>query len=100
MLGSGARVPGRRDIESAIREPIRHQRINPQIRTPHSAIVMSLKSIRRDYSSATLLEEEADFNPFRQFARWFDEVLGGTEHDPTAMTLATSSRAGRPGVYG
>ena len=59
---------------------------------------MSLKSIRRDYSSATLLEEEADFNPFRQFARWFDEVLGGTEHDPTAMTLATSSRAGRPGA--
>ncbi len=57
---------------------------------------MSLNSIRRDYSSATLLEADADPNPFQQFARWFDEVLGGTEHDPTAMTFATADRRGRP----
>ena len=59
---------------------------------------MSLTSIRRDYSSATLLEADADLNPFRQFAKWFEEVLTGTERDPTAMTLATAARDGRPGA--
>ncbi len=59
---------------------------------------MSMAGIRRDYSTATLTEAGADLNPFRQFARWFEEVLGGTEHDPTAMTLATASRRGVPGA--
>ncbi len=56
---------------------------------------MTLNSIRREYSSTVLLEATADVNPFRQFAKWFDEVLGGTEHDPTAMTFASADGQGR-----
>jgi len=58
---------------------------------------MSLADIRRDYLGQPLSETESDLDPFRQFALWFDQVRD-IESDPTAMALATATRAGRPSV--
>jgi pyridoxamine 5'-phosphate oxidase len=58
---------------------------------------MSLADIRREYLGRPLSETESDPDPFRQFARWFDEVRP-LETDPTAMALATATREGRPSV--
>jgi pyridoxamine 5'-phosphate oxidase len=58
---------------------------------------MSLASIRRDYSGEPLSETESDPDPFVQFERWFSQVRE-LEADPTAFSLATSTRDGRPSV--
>ena len=58
---------------------------------------MSYSTIRRDYAGEPLTEERADPDPFRQFARWFEQVRA-TEPDPTAMAVATATRDGRPSV--
>ena len=58
---------------------------------------MSLADIRRDYSGEPLSETESDPDPFRQFARWFEQIRE-LEADPTAFALATATRAGRPSV--
>jgi pyridoxamine 5'-phosphate oxidase len=43
-----------------------------------------------------LLERDLDPDPIRQFSRWFDEVRDAVLVEPTAMTLSTSTRDGRP----
>ena len=58
---------------------------------------MSIGDIRRDYSGDPLSETESDPDPFAQFARWFDQVRD-LEADPTAFSLATTTRDGRPSV--
>ena len=58
---------------------------------------MSLADIRRDYQGEPLSETESDADPFRQFARWFEQVRA-LEVDPTAMALATATSDGRPSV--
>jgi pyridoxamine 5'-phosphate oxidase len=58
---------------------------------------MSIAGIRRDYSGDPLSETESDPDPFRQFARWFEQVRE-LEADPTACALATSTPDGRPSV--
>ena len=57
----------------------------------------SFRDIRREYRGRTLHEDQAEQDPFRQFAVWFDEVRE-LEVDPTAMALATATRDGRPSV--
>jgi pyridoxamine 5'-phosphate oxidase len=44
----------------------------------------------------TLDVEDLDPDPYRQFDAWFQEALGAKLTEPTAMTLATASREGRP----
>lgn len=58
---------------------------------------MEIADLRREYRGQPLSEEASDADPFRQFARWFDQVRD-LEGDPTAMALATATRAGRPSV--
>ena len=58
---------------------------------------MSLADIRREYLGPPLSETDSDADPFDQFARWFEDVRL-LEADPTAMALATTTRAGRPSV--
>ena len=58
---------------------------------------MSLANFRRDYSGDPLSETESDPDPFLQFERWFSQVRE-LEADPTAFSLATSTRDGRPSV--
>ena len=57
----------------------------------------SLADVRRDYVGEPLSETESDPDPYRQFARWFEQVREN-EVDPTAMALATATRDGRPSV--
>ncbi|HSE37606.1 MAG TPA: pyridoxamine 5'-phosphate oxidase [Blastocatellia bacterium] len=48
------------------------------------------------YEFPALNEEEADPNPFRQFATWFREAEAVVPILPNAMTLATATREGIP----
>lgn len=57
---------------------------------------MDVSSLRRDYSLTGLAEADALADPIAQFQAWFADVLEGDRHDPTAMTLATADREGRP----
>ena len=53
--------------------------------------------LRQNYDVGALDEAEADADPFRQFARWFDEALNADLMEPNAMALATVDAHGRPG---
>jgi pyridoxamine 5'-phosphate oxidase len=52
--------------------------------------------LRSEYRLAALDLTDVDRDPFRQFARWFDEAVAAGVAEPTAMTLATVDRDGRP----
>ena len=56
---------------------------------------MSVASVRREYRGQPLTEATAAADPFEQFAGWFEQARA-VEADPTAMTLATATAAGRP----
>lgn len=58
---------------------------------------MTISDLRRDYPGKPLLEEEAGEDPMALFDRWFEQA-SATEVDPTAMSLATATRDGRPSV--
>jgi len=55
-----------------------------------------LAGIRRDYARAALELDQTDGDPYRQLARWLDEARAAECLEPTAMTLATADRDGRP----
>lgn len=61
-----------------------------------SAPITDLAQLRVDYKRAALSERDASPDPFRQFARWFDEAVAAAIAEPNAMTLATVDRTGRP----
>jgi len=52
--------------------------------------------LRRDYLQRGLNETELDPNPFTQFQRWLQEALNAPFLEPTAMTLATATKDGKP----
>lgn len=54
------------------------------------------ESIRREYGSTGLLEQDIQSNPLEQFNIWFDEARQTEPHDPTAMVLSTVDEAGIP----
>ena len=55
----------------------------------------TISDLRREYLGKPLTEEDAGDDPFALFDRWFAEIRE-TEIEPTAMTLATATRDGRP----
>lgn len=55
-----------------------------------------LAETRKDYRQRGLGEADVDADPFRQFHVWFDEAVSAGQPEPNAMTLATTSRDGRP----
>ena len=61
-----------------------------------SAPTTNPADLRVDYMRASLDEADVDPDPFRQFARWFDEAVGVQVPEPNAMTLATVDAEGRP----
>ncbi len=58
----------------------------------------SIADLRRDYSHATLSENDVDSDPIRQFDLWFHQALDAQLHEPNAMGLATVSSNGRPSL--
>jgi pyridoxamine 5'-phosphate oxidase len=57
---------------------------------------MDISDLRRDYSFTGLTEADLLADPIAQFQVWFADILEKAPHDPTAMTLATADRDGRP----
>ena len=53
-------------------------------------------NLRAEYLRAALDERDVQRDPFRQFARWFDEAVAAQLPEPNAMTLATVGDDGRP----
>ena len=51
---------------------------------------------RKEYTLRGLTEQEVDSNPIRQFRIWFDQAVQAHVPEPTAMTLATATRKGKP----
>jgi pyridoxamine 5'-phosphate oxidase len=56
----------------------------------------SIASLRRDYSSQSLLESDVEADPVLQFHKWWDQALKSEIVEPNAMTLATASNDGMP----
>jgi pyridoxamine 5'-phosphate oxidase len=61
-----------------------------------AAQFVNVGELRRDYSRQTLLESNADPNPFLQFQSWFTQALNAQVIEPNAMTLATITSDGKP----
>ena len=57
---------------------------------------MDLSALRRDYEAGALHRRDLDADPIRQFERWLNDAIGAGQVEPTAMTLATATRDGRP----
>jgi pyridoxamine 5'-phosphate oxidase len=57
---------------------------------------MSIADLRRDYSHATLSENEVNADPIQQFDAWFKQTLAAEVPEPNAMGLATVGSNGRP----
>jgi pyridoxamine 5'-phosphate oxidase len=64
--------------------------------TERPASEQSIVELRQEYWRAELDEATVAADPFDQFARWFQEALAAELPEPTAMTLATTSRDGQP----
>lgn len=56
----------------------------------------SIADLRREYASRALGEADADADPVRQFATWFEEAVSAQLLDVNAMTLATTTPDGDP----
>jgi pyridoxamine 5'-phosphate oxidase len=57
---------------------------------------MSIANLRKDYSHASLSEEDVDSDPIKQFSKWFDEAISAKIPEPNAMSVATATPNGRP----
>ncbi len=57
---------------------------------------MSIADLRKEYAREALDEAHTDADPFKQFARWWDEATNSQLPEPNAMTLATADPSGRP----
>lgn len=55
-----------------------------------------ISGIRKNYSKHKLDENEINKNPVLQFELWLDDALTCKIDEPTAMTLATSDKNGKP----
>lgn len=56
----------------------------------------AIADLRREYASRALDEAQADPDPLRQFATWFEEAVSAELLDANAMTLATVTAGGDP----
>ncbi len=53
-------------------------------------------ALRKDYRLASLDESEVDRHPVKQFEKWWQDAINSELDEPNAMTLATSTREGKP----
>lgn len=57
---------------------------------------MDIGDYRREYTKGGLKREDLSESPFKQFEKWFIQASGAELSDPSAMTIATVSAAGKP----
>lgn len=57
-----------------------------------------INNLRREYKLNKLSEETVHKNPFRQFDKWFKEMLNTGTIEPNAMILATTNTKAKPSV--
>src|SRR6266567_119437 len=57
---------------------------------------MNLAELRREYTKGGLRRADLDANPIVQFQKWFEQALNSQLLEPSAMTLATANKEGRP----
>ena len=55
-----------------------------------------IRVLRREHEDVGINFDDLDRDPVVQFGRWLQEAIDAEEHLPTAMTVATVSREGRP----
>jgi len=56
----------------------------------------SIPGIRKVYERQSLLEEDIDVNPIKQFETWWQQAIESEIEEPNAMTLATCAASGKP----
>jgi pyridoxamine 5'-phosphate oxidase len=56
----------------------------------------AIASLRKEYSSQTLMEKEVAADPVTQFEKWWQQAIESEIVEPNAMTLATASCDGMP----
>ncbi len=57
---------------------------------------MAISELRKEYTLSGLAEADLEPSPFEQFGKWFNEAIKANLPEPTAMTLATATKTGRP----
>jgi pyridoxamine 5'-phosphate oxidase len=57
---------------------------------------MSVANLRKTYTVGALNETDVLADPIEQFKVWLDEAINAEMLEPTAMTLATADKNGRP----
>ncbi|MGH8806286.1 MAG: pyridoxamine 5'-phosphate oxidase [Noviherbaspirillum sp.] len=57
---------------------------------------MSIAGLRKEYSRASLSEEDVYPNPIRQFSKWFSEAVATKVPEANAMSVSTVGADGRP----
>jgi pyridoxamine 5'-phosphate oxidase len=55
-----------------------------------------LQNLRKQYTKSSLSANSVNKDPFKQFEKWFGEVMKSGFYEPNAMTLATASKNGIP----
>ncbi len=57
-----------------------------------------IRNLRRQYTKKSLSANNVSQDPFKQFTKWFEEVLKSGFLEPNAMTIATATKDGKPSV--
>jgi pyridoxamine 5'-phosphate oxidase len=57
---------------------------------------MDIANARKQYRQGALAKDDLNPDPIAQFQQWLAEALASQELEPTAMTLATADRSGKP----
>ena len=55
-----------------------------------------ISSIRKEYSQQSLLEQDIEKHPVKQFDKWWQQAIESEIDEVNAMTLATVNEAGMP----
>ncbi|MFC7517107.1 pyridoxamine 5'-phosphate oxidase [Herbaspirillum sp. GCM10030257] len=57
---------------------------------------MSIADLRKDYSRASLTEQDVHPDPIQQFSKWFSEAIAAEVPEANAMSVSTAGANGRP----
>ncbi|RJF97907.1 pyridoxamine 5'-phosphate oxidase [Noviherbaspirillum saxi] len=57
---------------------------------------MSIADLRKEYSRASLTEQDVNPNPIEQFSKWFAEAIAAQVPEANAMSVSTVGPGGRP----